>query len=373
MASFDMQHRIRQNAQKMQDTMSDLYDWEKDMTAKDEKLGGAGTGKNAAKKAGGAKKKAAAPVRNAAPSPKAKTMKPGEMPDDMMDSLRAVKRRHEEREATIAAEEAARLPGGGGQTAERKDWKSGNMQDYYRKWDTFDEDEADKQVEASQKKAAAPAKKKAPKVQAKLGPAGIGGAADAAADAAPIPKPQQLPRGLAQNIAALDDATLNGAAREKDKGNSLFKEKRFGEAVAAYTRGLDVCYGKGSAECADTTQLGALKATLYCNRSMAHLKLENWELADADADSALDLDGAMVKAYLRRGTARRAQHRYADATRDFERVLQIDPSNKDGIKQLPKTMALLKKFGTHTVTCQSAQMLCWLSVDGWAAQVARRL
>ena len=71
-----------------------------------------------------------------------------------MDSLRAVKRRHEEREATIAAEEAARLPGGGGQTAERKDWKSGNMQDYYRKWDTFAEAEADKQVEASQKKAA---------------------------------------------------------------------------------------------------------------------------------------------------------------------------------------------------------------------------
>ena len=70
------------------------------------------------------------------------------------------------------------------------------------------------------------------------------------------------------------------------------------------------------------------------------------------------------------GDVRRA--RAADATRDFERVLQIDPSNKDGIKQLPKTMALLKKFGKHTVTCQSAQMLCWLSVDGWAAQVARR-
>ena len=31
------------------------------------------------------------------------------------------------------------------------------------------------------------------------------------------------------------------------------------------------------------TQPSALKATLYCNRSMAHLKLENWELADADA------------------------------------------------------------------------------------------
>ena len=37
----------------------------------------------------------------------------------------------------------------------------------------------------------------------------------------------------------------------------MYQEKRFGEAVAAYTRGLDVLYGKAAAECEATDQLAA--------------------------------------------------------------------------------------------------------------------
>lgn len=363
--SAAMQHMIRQNAQKMQDTMADLYDWcgtrlralggirrpiapcvapraclslwiglvrarrEKDMVEKDAKLGGAGSGvapKGKVRTVSGTTR--TAPVRGGGtPTTLAHKSTAG-----LVDTLGQVKKRHEEREKQIAAEESERQ--------QRKDWKSGSMQDYYRKWDTFDES-----VEPEEKPAgtasASKSAGKAPKVNQKLGPAGI--AAPQTHDS--IPTPQELPRGLSANIAALDDPTLNGGAREKDKGNSLYQEKRFGEAVAAYTRGLDVLYGKAAAECEATDQLQALKATLYCNRAMTHLKLENWELADADASSSLDLDPQMVKAYLRRGTARRAQHRYADAVQDFERVLQLDPSNKDGIKQLGKAVQLLNKFG----------------------------
>jgi tetratricopeptide (TPR) repeat protein len=364
-----MQHMIRQNAQKMQDTLADLYDWcaplpsvpiprlfrcsrhrlcrpqcapltshddarprrESDVVEKDAKLGGAGSGvarKGTVRTVSGGTR--AAPVRGGAVNkPTTLASKSGA---DLVDTLSQVKQRHEEREKQIEAEEKERQ--------ERKDWKSGNMQDYYRKWDTFDEKDAKEEEEP-----AAPSAKKAPakaaKVNQKLGPAGI----TAPQTDTAIPTPQVLPRGLAENISALDDPTLNGGAREKDKGNSLYQDKRFGEAVAAYTRGLDVLYGKAAAECEATDQLQALKATLYCNRAMAHLKLENWELADADASSSLDLDPQMVKAYLRRGAARREQHRYADAVQDFERVLQIDPSNKDGIKQLGKAVQLLSKFG----------------------------
>lgn len=55
------------------------------------------------------------------------------------------------------------------------------------------------------------------------------------------------------------------------------------------------------------------KSTLYCNRAMAHLQLDNWQLAEADASSCLDLDPASAKGYLRRGTARREMHQYAEA------------------------------------------------------------
>lgn len=299
------------------------------MVEKDAKLGGAGSGvapKGKVRTVSGAMR--SAPVRGGGKS----TTLAHKSSADLVETLGQVKKRHEEREKQIEVEEAERK--------ERKDWKSGNMQDYYRKWDTFDESEQPEETpttSSSSSKAGA----KASKVNQKLGPAGIA----APQTNASIPTPQVLPRGLSENIAALDDPTLNGGAREKDKGNSLYQDKRFGEAVAAYTRGLDVLYGKAAAECEATEQLQALKATLYCNRAMAHLKLENWELADADASSSLDLDPQMVKAYLRRGAARREQHRYADAVQDFERVLQLDPSNKDGIKQLGKAVQLLSKFG----------------------------
>ena len=413
----NMQYMIRQNAQKMQDTMSDLYDWcvchtaprllplrsrpmtgstaaarsprctcarltlsrENDINEKDAKLGGAGTGKAGKGQvrtvSGGVR---AAPVRATAatgarkglnvPAPRSAAETPAEAGGDLITQMGNVQKRHAERELQIAKEEKEREEA----SKKKEDWKSGNMGDFYKKWDKFDESDAPD----AEEEAPSNAQKAAPKVNQKLGPGGIG--LPEPVDAADIPAASQMPRGLGENITALDDPTLNGGAREKDKGNSLYQDKRFGEAVAAYTRGLDVLYGKAAAECTvrvcsplahfcahfcahsllssfalvlltfcsqATEQLQALKATLYCNRAMAHLKLENWELADADASSSLDLDPAMVKAYLRRGAARREQHRYADAVQDFERVLQIDPTNKDGIKQLGKAVQLVSKFG----------------------------
>ena len=270
---------------------------EKDVVEKDAKLGGAGSGvapKGKVRTVSGAMRPA--PVRGGGtPTTLAHKSAAG-----LVDTLGQVKKRHEEREKQIAAEEAERQ--------QRKDWKSGNMQEYYRKWDTFDESKEPEERPATTS-SSKPASK-ASKVDQKLGPAGI---------AAPetnesIPTPQVLPRGLADNITALDDPTLNGGAREKDKGNSLYQNKRFGEAVAAYTRGLDVLYGKGAAECQATEQLQALKATLYCNRAMAHLKLENWELADADASSSLDLDPQMVKVRSPKLTVAFSQSSYISMT-----------------------------------------------------------
>ena len=352
------------------------------MAEKDAKLGGAGSGKAGKGKvrtvSGGTRDAPAVRAskvtgvrggRNVPPGPSAAApVDAAAEADDMMGAMRNVQKRHAERELQIAKEEKEREEA----AKNKEDWKSGDMQDYYKKWEKFDDSAADaEEAPSNAKKASA---KVAPKVDQKLGPGGIG--LPEPVESAAIPTPSQMPRGLGENITALDDPTLNGGAREKDKGNSLYQDKRFGEAVAAYTRGLDVLYGKAAAECEATEQLQALKATLYCNRAMSHLKLENWELADADASSSLDLDPAMVKAYLRRGAARREQHRYADAVQDFERVLQIDPTNKDGIKQLVSTRHnphhnLIPRAASDRLLVFSGQG-CAAGVEVWEGGEAQR-
>eukprot|EP01048_Picozoa_sp_COSAG05_P009955 COSAG05_NODE_848_length_6985_cov_11.108336_1_plen_378_part_00 len=321
--SVEMQHMIRMNAQRMQDTMAGLADWEKDIAEKDAKFGGAGSGKRGSK----AKPKprgAAPPVRGSsagAPAP-APIRKPAAEP--------------------------------------RKDWKSGDMQDYYKKWEGFDEDEAEKASHVVDENAPVP---KPAKIQTKLGPAGI--ASNAAIDKAAIPKAQPMPTSSFVNQdPALDDPTIEAGNKEKDKGNRLYLEQRYGESVAAYTRGLDVLYGKAAQDCPAVAALQSLKSVLYSNRAMAHLKLQNWDLADADASSCLDLDPTAVKGYLRRGVAQREQHRYADAVRNFEKVLQLDPNSKDGIKQLGKAIELTKKFGSSLAPASSSSSSSFSSGGG---------
>ena len=63
---------------------------------------------------------------------------------------------------------------------------------------------------------------------------------------------------------------------------------------------------------------------------MALLKLGRHESANADATVALSIDPTYTKAYLRRATARRELGDLEGAARDFEKVLELEPKNKQG-------------------------------------------
>ena len=105
----------------------------------------------------------------------------------------------------------------------------------------------------------------------------------------------------------------------KDAGNELFKAGRFLQAVDLYTRALEV---------------GPRTPALFCNRAAAHLKIENYGTALADAESALELDKTFQKAYYRRGCVNMALQRLGLAARDFKALLKANPASKDVAAQL---------------------------------------
>ena len=56
--------------------------------------------------------------------------------------------------------------------------------------------------------------------------------------------------------------------------------------------------------------------------------LYRFAAAEFDCTTSISLDPLYVKAYLRRATSRAALGKMADAVNDFNRVLDLEPTNK---------------------------------------------
>lgn len=104
----------------------------------------------------------------------------------------------------------------------------------------------------------------------------------------------------------------------KNLGNKMYKEKKFEQAVAAYTEAIK----------------RQPKAVFYSNRAQAFSNLMRFEAAEADCTSALFLEGVNAKALLRRGFARKGLNKLHDAKKDFEQVLAIEPNNRQARSEL---------------------------------------
>lgn len=122
---------------------------------------------------------------------------------------------------------------------------------------------------------------------------------------------------------------IHEANEEKDKGNALFKNGCYDDAITCYTRGIE----------ADPSN-----AILPANRAMALLKLKRYEEAEKDCSVSIHLDYTYVKAYARRGTARIELRKLEEAKRDFQQVLNIEPSNKQAVSEIKRIERKLKEI-----------------------------
>ena len=107
-----------------------------------------------------------------------------------------------------------------------------------------------------------------------------------------------------------------------------FQNGKYSEAIQCYTRGM---------------QCDPKNAILPANRAMAYLKLEEWKLAEYDCSLALSIDDKYVKAYQRRGTARKYLKFFQKAVEDFEHVLLLESNNSQAKKDLEELKAKIKE------------------------------
>ncbi|XP_014219838.1 tetratricopeptide repeat protein 1 [Copidosoma floridanum] len=117
----------------------------------------------------------------------------------------------------------------------------------------------------------------------------------------------------------------------KARGNKLFQNSEFKEAVAVYTEGLKTCPMKFQRE----------RAILYANRAAARVQLEQKEMAIKDCTKAIETDPSYVKASLRRARYYEDTEKLDEALADYKKAQDIDPMNKDIINNINKLTVMI--------------------------------
>jgi len=76
----------------------------------------------------------------------------------------------------------------------------------------------------------------------------------------------------------------------------------------------------------------------FCNRAACYSVQSKWELVLQDSTHALELQPNYAKAFLRRAKANESLDKLDEALKDYQSLLELDPSSKeaiDSVKSLP--------------------------------------
>jgi len=100
----------------------------------------------------------------------------------------------------------------------------------------------------------------------------------------------------------------------KELGNEQLLKGHYLDAIGFYS---------------DALEYAPTNAIILSNRAQAYIKVENYGLAMSDATIAMESDPTYAKAYYRRGSAQFALSHYKDARKDFRKVCQLRPKDRD--------------------------------------------
>lgn len=223
-------------------------------------------------------------------------------------------------------------------SAERICKENLSNRDYFRAWDKFDVDAAEKEIESDEESEACDEIHKgspSPLIVDITNSRKIKEEVDKDDDKALVEiSDKDLQRKL--GVHAFDKTERSFmAGREKEKGNEFFRSKEFEAAIR--------CYSKSIA-------LDDSSAILYSNRAMALIRISDFSRALEDCNRALVLDPTYTKALARRGTIHKHCRRSLEAMNDFATCMIQKPDNKEynSLWQESKT-ACNKGFSEHQV------------------------
>lgn len=119
----------------------------------------------------------------------------------------------------------------------------------------------------------------------------------------------------------------------RESGNAEYRKQRYGEAVKLYTLGLQMALTRPAWEPSQLVREEAHQ--LYSNRAQAHMQLQNWPEAAADAEASVEAKRqGNAKAWFRRGRCLVEMGRLPEAREWVARGLEFEGEEKELIELL---------------------------------------
>ncbi|KAJ0069446.1 hypothetical protein NL108_006061, partial [Boleophthalmus pectinirostris] len=129
----------------------------------------------------------------------------------------------------------------------------------------------------------------------------------------------------------------------KEKGTQYFKEGKYKQASVQYKRIVLWLDNESGLQEEDEKKAKALRLAAHLNLAMCYLKIQEPSHALDSCDKALMLDPTNEKALFRRGEALFGMKEFDRAKDDFQKVIQLYPSNKAAKSQVALCQKRLKE------------------------------
>ena len=125
---------------------------------------------------------------------------------------------------------------------------------------------------------------------------------------------------------------LEAAIEAKAEGNEHFKQQSYTEATECYTKALSLC-----------PPPHPQAAVFLKNRAQCWLNLKDYEKAVADCAAALKISPSDIKTLYRHSQALEKTGKMAEAFRQIQLLLRIDPKKKEAVQMARRLTVELKK------------------------------
>eukprot|EP00742_Colponemidia_sp_Colp-10_P003044 GILJ01003247.1.p1 GENE.GILJ01003247.1~~GILJ01003247.1.p1 ORF type:complete len:224 (+),score=37.99 GILJ01003247.1:90-674(+) len=112
------------------------------------------------------------------------------------------------------------------------------------------------------------------------------------------------------------------AKTKKEEGNQYFTQSEFDLAIECYDNALSLTPPDATRDL----------AILHGNKGVCLLKLERLDLAIESCTKSVEFDETYVKSYIRRAGAYEKKEQYAEALKDVNKILELEPGRPDMVK-----------------------------------------
>ena len=123
-------------------------------------------------------------------------------------------------------------------------------------------------------------------------------------------------------------SAVDNALKKLPKKDKEWRSLSFASRAEVYTAMGDTV--KAMKDLSEAIQINPAKARFYNTRAQLNYELKNYALADADYQKMIDIDRGDIMGYMGMGRNANAQERWNDAVTQFDHVIKLAPEYSSG-------------------------------------------